>query len=300
MVVLLASICCVLWGSAIPAIKTGYRLLEVDAMDSASQVVFAGIRFSLAGLLVLIFGSIREKRIMIPERSMLRYIAPVCLAQTLVQYSFFYMGVAHTSGVKGGIITGMGNFIAILLSCLVVRNEKMTTRKMIGCLLGFAGVVVINLNGSTLDMGFKLTGEGFVLISQCSYAVSTVLINRYSKKMSPVLLSGSQFFVGGILLYIIGKLMGGHLDKMSFAGGCLILYLALVSAVAYTLWSILLAHNPVSRVAILGFINPLCSVILSALVLGEVQEAFNLASLSALVMVCVGIYIVNFQKRLNS
>ncbi len=299
MVVLLASICCVLWGSAIPAIKTGYRLLAVDSSDTASQIVFAGIRFSLAGLLVLIFGSIREKKVMMPEKSMIRYIVPVCLAQTLVQYSFFYIGVAHTSGVKGGIITGTGNFIAILMSCLVVRNEKMTGRKLIGCLLGFAGVVLINLNGSTLDMGFKLTGEGFVLISQVSYAVSTVLINRYSKKMSPVLLSGSQFFAGGILLFIIGKLMGGHLDKMTAAGAVLILYLALVSAVAYTLWSVLLAHNPVSRVAILGFVNPLCSVILSALVLGEVQEAFNLYSLSALVMVCVGIYIVNFQKGLS-
>ena len=182
------------------------------------------------------------------------------------------------------------------MSCLVARNEKLTGRKLIGCLLGFAGVVLINLNGSTLDMGFKLTGEGFVLISQVSYAVSTLLINRYSKKMSPVLLSGSQFFAGGILLFIIGKFMGGHLDKLTAAGAVLILYLALVSAVAYTLWSILLAHNPVSRVAILGFVNPLCSVILSALVLGEVQEAFNLYSLSALVMVCVGIYIVNFRK----
>lgn len=85
MVVLLASICCILWGSAIPAIKTGYRLLEVESSDTASQIVFAGIRFSLAGLLVLLFGTIREKKIMLPEKSMIRYIVPVCLAQTLVQ-----------------------------------------------------------------------------------------------------------------------------------------------------------------------------------------------------------------------
>ena len=99
MVVLLASICCILWGSAIPAIKTGYRLLEVESSDTASQIVFAGIRFALAGLLVLLFGSIREKKIMLPEKSMFRYIVPVCLAQTLAQYFFFYIGVAHTSGV---------------------------------------------------------------------------------------------------------------------------------------------------------------------------------------------------------
>lgn len=98
------------------------------------------------------------------------------------QYFFFYIGVAHTSGVKGGIITGLGNFIAILMSCLIVRNEKLTGRKLTGCILGFAGVVVINLLGNSLDFGFTMMGEGFVLISQLAYATSTILINYYSKK----------------------------------------------------------------------------------------------------------------------
>ena len=59
-VALLACVCCILWGSAIPVIKTGYRLMEVDAADTASQIEFAGVRFTLAGLLVLIFASIRD------------------------------------------------------------------------------------------------------------------------------------------------------------------------------------------------------------------------------------------------
>lgn len=293
----LACVCCILWGSAIPTIKTGYRLLEVDTADTASQIVFAGIRFALAGVLVLMFASIKEKRVTIPDKNVLAYAIPVCLAQTVGQYFFFYIGVAHTSGVKGGIITGLGNFIAILLACLIFRNERMTGRKMLGCILGFAGVVIINLMGNSLDMGFTLMGEGFVLIAQLAYGMSTVLINIFSKKVSPVILSGTQFFIGGILLVVIGICMGGHLDHMSFAGAALILYLALVSAVAYTLWSVLLTYNDVSKVAIFGFVNPLCSVILSALVLGEVKQAFNAGSLIALMLVCVGIYVVNAKSK---
>ena len=295
-VALLACVCCILWGSAIPVIKTGYRLMQVDSADTASQIVFAGVRFTLAGILVLIFASIKERKVMIPDREILKYAVPVCLAQTVGQYFFFYIGVAHTSGVKGAIITGLGNFIAILLSCLAFRSERMTGRKIAGCVLGFAGVVVINLMGNSLDMGFTLTGEGFVLISQLSYGMSTVLISIYSKKISPVVLSGTQFTMGGILLFVTGILMGGHLEHITFASGLLILYLALVSAVAYTLWSVLLTYNPVSKVAIFGFVNPLCSVMLSALVLGEVRQAINLGSLIALVLVCVGIYVVNYKK----
>ena len=281
-VTLLACVCCILWGSAIPVIKTGYHLLQVDSSDTASQIVFAGIRFTLAGILVLIFASIKEKKMMLPDRELLKYAIPVCLAQTVGQYFFFYIGVAHTSGVKGGIITGLGNFIAILLSCLVFRNERMTSRKIAGCVLGFAGVVVINLMGNSLDMGFQLIGEGFILIAQLSYGISTVLINLFSKKVSPVVLSGTQFTIGG---------------NVTAGGLAIIFYLALVSAVAYTLWSILLAWNDVSKVAIFGFVNPLCSVILSALILGEVKQAFNVGSLMALVLVCAGIYIVNHKKN---
>lgn len=292
-VALLACVCCILWGSAIPVIKTGYRLMEVDAADTASQIVFAGVRFTLAGLLVLSFASIREKKVLIPDRTILKYAVPVCLAQTVGQYFFFYIGVAHTSGVKGGIITGLGNFIAILMSCLIVRNERMTGKKMAGCVLGFAGVVVINLMGKSLDMGFTLTGEGFILISQVAYGISTILINIYSKKISPVVLSGTQFTMGGIVLTLIGVGMGGHLGNVTAVGAVIIFYLAMVSAVAYTLWSVLLAWNDVSKVAIFGFVNPLCSVILSALILGEVKQAFNTGSLAALLLVCAGIYIVN-------
>ena len=206
-VALLACVCCILWGSAIP--------------DTASQIEFAGVRFTLAGLLVLIFASIREKKVLIPDRTILKYAVPVCLAQTVGQYFFFYIGVAHTSGVKGGIITGLGNFIAILMACLIVRNERMTGRKMAGCVLGFAGVVVINLMGKSLDMGFTLTGEGFILISQVAYGISTILINIYSKKVSPVVLSGTQFTMGGVVLTLIGIGMGGHLGNIACLERCL-------------------------------------------------------------------------------
>ena len=175
----LACVCCLLWGSAIPVIKTGYRLMQVDSADTASQIVFAGVRFALAGILVLIFASIQERKIMLPDRNILKYAVPVCLAQTVCQYFFFYIGVAHTSGVKGAIITGLGNFIAILLSCLVFRKERMTGRKMFGCILGFAGVVVINLMGSSMDAGFKLTGEGFVLIANIETIVYRTVSDKY-------------------------------------------------------------------------------------------------------------------------
>ena len=87
----LACVCCLLWGSAIPLIKTGYRLMQVDSADTASQIVFAGVRFALAGILVLIFASINERKVMIPDRTILKYAVPVCLAQTVCQLSLIHI-----------------------------------------------------------------------------------------------------------------------------------------------------------------------------------------------------------------
>ncbi len=296
---LLALVCCLLWGSAIPTIKTAYGIMGPASADPATQVLFAGLRFTLAGIMVVLFACIREKRLLLPDRNIMIYAPILCLAQTAGQYFFFYIGVANATGVSGAIITGLGNFIAILMSCLIFRMEKMTKQKTIGCILGFLGIIIINVFGSSAAGGIHFMGEGFLLISQVCYACSTVMIRVFSKKASPVLLSGYQFFIGGILLSLCGLLMGGDLSGINLHAGILLIYLALVSAVAYTLWSVLLSHNPVSSVAIWGFINPLASVMLSALILGEYKQAFNLGSLTALLCVCVGIFIVNmnFERK---
>ena len=274
--------------------------MQVDSADTASQIVFAGVRFTLAGILVLIFASIKERKVMIPEMGNFEIRSSgMSGADSGTVISSFYIGVAHTSGVKGAIITGLGNFIAILLSCLAFRSERMTGRKVAGYVLGFAGVVVINLMGNSLDMGFKLTGEGFILIAQLSYGISTVLINLFSRKVSPVVLSGTQFTMGGIVLTLIGVGMGGHLGNVTAGGVAIIFYLAMVSAVAYTLWSVLLAWMMFRRLQSLDSSIPCAVVILSALMLGEVNQAFNIGSLIALILVCTGIYIVNCKKKMS-
>ena len=290
-----ALLCCLLWGSAFPGIKIGYRLFEVDAADTASQILFAGCRFTLAGVLAAGIGSVMEGRFLRPERKAAKEIIWLSLLQTIIQYFFFYMGLAHTSGVKASIIEAVNVFIAILVAGFLFHQEKITSRKITGCILGFAGVVLINLNG--MNFQFSLAGEGAIFFSTIAYAFSSVFVKKFSQKFNPVMLSAYQFIIGGIVLMAAGGVMGGHITKVTPSGIGLLVYLALVSAVAYTLWSILLAWNDVSKVAIFGFVNPLCSVILSALILGEVKQAFNVGSLVALVLVCAGIYIVNRRKN---
>lgn len=299
-VVLLAMVCCMLWGSAFPVIKLGYAEFCIDGGDTASQILFAGCRFFLAGVLAWIFGSIAEKKPLLPKKRSIKKIALLALFQTVLQYMFFYMGLAHCSGVKSSVIDGTSAFVCVLLSALVFRMEKLTHAKVIGCVLGVAGIVVVNLGGE-LGGGFALNGEGFIIISMLSYAMSTILIRRFTADGDdPVMLSAIQFVVGGVFMTAAGLLLGGRLTVLTPAGAGLLLYLGALSAVAYSLWSLLLKYNPVSKVAVFGFMTPICGVLLSALFLGETKQAFSINALAALLLVCSGIYIVNRKQKNES
>ena len=290
-----ALICCLLWGSAFPCVKIGYRLFAVAADDSAAQILFAGLRFTLAGVLAILIGSVHSRKVLLPKKEAAGGIVILCLLQTVIQYFFFYIGLAHTSGVKASIIEAVSVFVAILVASLLFHQERLTAAKTNGCLIGFTGVVLINARG--VETGFALNGEGFLLLSTVSYAFSSVYLKRLSRRFDPVMLSGWQFIIGGLVMAAAGYLMGGRLQMTSEAALPMLLYLAFISAAAYSLWGILLKYNPVSRVAVFGFMNPVFGVFLSALLLGEKEQAGGLVSIVSLILVSAGIWIVNRVKE---
>lgn len=290
----LALLCCFLWGSAFPMVKTGYELFGVGENDTASQILFAGMRFALAGILVIIFGSVIAKKPLYPKtKSEFGHILILALFQTVLQYIAFYIGLAHTSGVKSSVLVSLNVFLSLIISAVVFKMEKLTVAKLLGVVVGFAGVVIINFEAGGFA-GFSINGEGAIIFSAFAYSVSSVLIKKYSVSENPVMLSGWQFLVGGIVMIAGGLAFSGRVDtSLSIVNFAALLYLALISAVAYTVWGLLLKHNPVSKVAVIGFTNPVFGVLLSALLLGETTEAFSLKNLVSLIFVCVGIYIVN-------
>ena len=139
---------------------------------------------------------------------------------------------------------------------------------------GAYGVIVVSMNGQKIDMDLSL-------------------MKKYSKKDNPVMLSGYQFILGGIVMVILGFSLGGRITHVSASAVLMLFYLACISAVAYSLWGVLLKYNPVSKVAIFGFTNPVFGVLLSAWWLGEGSAELGWNALIALVLVCIGICIVN-------
>lgn len=296
-VALLALLCCVLWGSATPCIKKGYEIFGIVGDDYMSTILFAGIRFILAGILTVLIGSVIAKKPLIPKKSSIKYVIALSLVQTVIQYVFFYIGHAYASGVTAAIVNGSNVFIAILVAAFIFRTEKMTAKKALGCILGFAGVIVVSMSKG--DMGFTFMGAGFILIAALAYAFSSVMIKIYSKHENPVTLSGWQFFIGGIIMTVFALPMGGRFDIQpgsTVTAAALLFYMACISAVAYSIWGLLMKYNDVSKVSIFGPFNPISGVILSAIILNE-WSSIGVEVIIALVLVALGILVVNYKKR---
>ena len=211
----------------------------------------------------------------------------------------------HPGGKIGpGICQIPGFFAEVLpfqgqLQTLVFSNEQVVAQFLLQALdlLGEGGLGNIKAGrgggNAAAAGGFTMQGDGALLLSALCGALASCLIKLFTRQEDPVALSGWQFFLGGLVMTAIGLTAGGRLRLLS--AGCipLILYMGFISAGAYTFWGILLKYNPVSRISVLGFINPVMGVLLSALFLHENSEAFSWVTGAALGLVSLGIWIVN-------
>jgi drug/metabolite transporter (DMT)-like permease len=294
-VLAVATLCCLLWGSSYPSIKTGYELLGIARHDVASKLVFAGYRFLLAGLCLVVLAIVLRKPVFRLGGRQVRQLAVLGLAQTGLQYVFFYIGLAYTTGVQASILNATTTFFSVLLAHFIYHNDRLSPRKAAGCLLGFAGVLAVNVGAGPFAVAFTLQGEGFIVIAAFVLSAASIYGKGVSGGMDAMVMTAWQLAIGGLALLVGGYAAGGTAGNMTFMPAVLLAYLALLSATAFTLWSLLLKYNPVGTVSVFAFLIPVFGAGLSALFLDEsILEWKNLA---ALLLVCGGIWLVTRVPR---
>lgn len=291
-IVLLANICCALWGSAFTCIRTGYEWLSISRTND--QIVFAGLRFTLAGAQLFFAYLLLNRKICRLPKELVPGVFRLGIIQTFVQYIFYYIGVANTTGVKGSVINSANSFFLILLAHFFRKGERLNAKKIAGCLFGMAGVIAINLGG---DFGgsIRLTGEGFILLASLAYAMASLISQKLTQGRDPMMITCYNFLFGGSSLLLAGLLMGGTIPHFTLKSFVLLFYMGIISAGAFTIWTLLLKYNPVGRIAIFGFLIPVYGCVFAGLFLGE--NFFKPENIAALLLVCAGIVTVNFQPK---
>ena len=188
-----------------------------------------------------------------------------------------------------------GTFFSVLLAHFIYANDRLSFNKVIGCLVGFAGVMVVNFNRDLLDFSFTLKGEGFLVIAAFILSAATIYGKRVSQQVDSIILTGYQLAIGGAALMALGYLTGGTLSGFTIKSSALLAYMVFLSSVAFGLWTILLKYNRVGMVTIFAFLIPIFGAILSAIFLGE--SILEWKNLLALGLVCSGIWLVNRENQ---
>lgn len=281
-----ALICALLWGSAFPMVKAGFVMLDIQH-STGGKLYFAAYRFLLAGMMIFAGVLVSGKTIGLSHRRDYGAMALTGLLQTTLQYTFFYIGLSNTTGVKASIIIGSGSFFLALFSHLWFKDDPITVRKSTGLIFGFMGIVLVNLQGEGLDFHMTLTGEGFILLTALSSTLALVVVKKTAVRVYPPLMCAYQLVTGAVALFLFALFFESP-AVLTFSGPSLLLllYLSFLSAAAFSLWYLLIQANRLSSMAVYRFLIPVCAVLLSVALIDT--ERLHWPALVALILVCLG------------
>lgn len=291
-VVTFALTAAIAWGWAYPLIKLGFGEFGITQEMTGSKMLFAGIRFAISGVIVLILARGKGKSFGVVRPVNWWYLLVFALLNTTLHYAFFYIGLSHSEGARAAILNSMGVFLLVLLACLFYKSDKLTMRKIFGCVIGFVGILILNLGGGESGH-FTWLGDGMIILNALCSASAGLMTRGLRTRVDVFVGTGYSLGIGGVLLIVPGLLLGGTLPQVTGMGIVILGLLIGISTMGFALYNKLLSCNPVGKVAIFNSLIPVVGAITSCLCL---NEPFYWKYLMAALLATGGIYIINKGK----
>ncbi len=298
-VALLAFTAAFSWGWAFPLVKLGFAEYGITQDMTASKMLFAGLRFGLAGIIILLIAATTGRSFSYkntaPKGSFSNalFLLLFALMNTTLHYACFYIGLSYSQGARAAILNSMSVFTLVILACIFFKSDKMTYRKMLGCVVGFAGILTLNM-GNQESGAFTLLGDGLIILNALCGAFAGLLTRGVNKRIDVFVGTGYSLAVGGALLIIPSLLMGATLPQITLWGVCILALLVGISTIGFALYNKLLTCNPIGKVAIWNSLIPVVGALTSCICL---HETFYAKYIWAAGLATIGIYIINKGKK---
>lgn len=283
------------WGSTYLAISI--------AVETLPPFLMAAIRFSLAGLILLIWSVAREGRdFLVPTRRQVRdssIVGALLIGGGMGMVAFGEQWVP--SGITALLIATMPVWVAVLGR--LVLGERLPGVAVVGIVMGFVGVAI--LVGPTAFGGtgaLEPIGLAAILFSPIAWSSGSLFAShRADLPRQPLVNTGVQMVFGGIVLTVMAALTGefGRFDPAAVSVESLLALgylLVLGSLVAYTVYGWMLTVAPLPLVATYAYVNPIVAVILGAIILSEPIDARTVVA-GAVIILSVAV-IVTTRGRL--
>jgi drug/metabolite transporter (DMT)-like permease len=287
----LAIIASLLWASAFAGVKIGLKY--------HTPFQFAGVRFMFSGImLILYFNNIRNYLNEVVRNW--RFIAFIALLQTVIQYMLFYSGIDLLPASIAAMITGSSPLFVSVVAHFSMKDDRINQMKLLSILMGVAGVAVISLGRSHLPSGVAISmlGVSLLLVNNFFSGWANVLISKHPKQISPVVLSASSLFFGGIGLILISIPFEGYgLKAVAPEYFVSLAWLSFLSAAAFAIWYTLLQRPgvKVSELNMWKFLIPVAGAILSWILLPN--ESPDWISVSGMLVIAASLLFNSYSSR---
>ena len=283
---LFASFLCILFGGNTVAIKISLSGLGVFSV--------AAIRFGLAVVVITLWALCTHQPLRLTRRQ-LQHLLIIGLI-FFVQLTLFVSGLNKTYASRGTLLANMQPFFVLFLAHMFVPGDRVTGRKLIGILLGFAGVVFVFLDHGG-GGGELRQGDLIILAAAFVWACNGVYTKNILSGLQPFQVVLFQTLIAAPL-FLAGAWVSGEFATNRFDPQVVMamLYQGLVAtSFGFVAWNTLLQKYGAVALHSFIFLMPVSGVVLGGLVLGEPITARILA---ALVLIAAGIIVVNSRRKI--
>ena len=280
---------CVFWGSTYLAIKVGVTELP--------PFLFAGLRFFVAGVLLLIIA--RALGDPLPRKSDWKTLAIVGLmllagGNAFVVWSEQYVG----SGIASIFVVTVAMWTALFDAIIPGGSSDLSWRIVAGLLLGFLGTLLLVGATPAEILAADKRGPIALTMASASWSLGTVYAKRHPTQASPYIGAAVQMIVGGGAVALVGTVLGEWPSwHLSARGIGAIAYLVIFgSIVGYSAYSYALRHASATIVGTYAYVNPVIAVLLGWLLL---HEPVGPRTFIAMAMILAAVVWIQFSHRLR-
>jgi len=261
-IILVFSLICFIWGSTWLAIRVG--------LETLTPMFSSGLRFLLAGFLILLWMKIKGMRIQTDKISVRLYLI-MGVFSFVIPFGLVYWAEQFVPSGLSAVLFAVYPFFIVLFSYLLIPSQTLGFVKTIGIIIGFAGILVIFSDSLGGDVTSYLIGMIGVVVSGMLQACIAVIIKKYGQHLNPLTMNFYPMVIAGISLFLIGVIFE-DLSKVDFNYNAVISisYLALFgSIVTFTSYYWLLKRVNVILLSLMTFITPIVALVLGWLAYNE-------------------------------
>jgi len=260
----------VVWGSAFTAIKAG--------LDFFPPVLFAAVRYDIAGVLILAYAAYATDRWRPRTRDDWVLVGIGGVFMIAAYHAFLFVGEQGTTSAAAAVIVSLSPVLTTGFARSLLPDERLDVAGVAGLVLGLAGVVVLARPDPSNLLADEAVGELLVFAAAASFALGSVLARRSSSDLGVETMEAWSMLLGAGVMHLVSVGLAESLSDVEWTvdGVVALLYLAVVSsAVGFLVYFDLLDRLGPIEINLVSYAAPVAAAVTGLVFLDERPTVFT-------------------------